>query len=450
MKATITTENFPTLVRTMQTYNSRRRDRDWEPVHIPHREIKGVNLDALVKRGEIAITKKETNNKHLANYYSALKPGKINISYLEPSNSGPMDKLTIAMREHLKRITLEPGTGSTEYFDWFLYYNQSKYLNLFFQIDLFSGRVHTPVSNFHRVYRPNILLDGEPTGSIDVVTMQPVLLGAILRREIGSNDFSEWIDSGRDIYESIRDKANLKTRDEGKKRFFEILFSKSDRRLAAMFGNADWITWVNDLKSKQMPANPHTMEKQHSNLAYLLQSKEVEIMRGVWQGLHDAGIVFLSVHDEVIVKEKDIPQAEQIFANVLGKHLTFYKFSSKGCRNELQAIAGNLQPEDELLHEDGETPYNRLKIGDDAAFPPLTEYWVELVDILKYMESVPEPSAPLIIPGGKVITEPLQCINNLYLALKQNNGRPTASGQYELLKGILELCKYQNLAKNAA
>ncbi|MFN9998752.1 MAG: hypothetical protein ACK52X_03930, partial [bacterium] len=117
MKATITTENFPTLVRTMQTYNSRRRDRDWEPVHIPHREIKGVNLDALVKRGEIAITKKETNNKHLANYYSALKPGKINISYLEPSNSGPMDKLTIAMREHLKRITLEPGTGSTEYFD---------------------------------------------------------------------------------------------------------------------------------------------------------------------------------------------------------------------------------------------------------------------------------------------------------------------------------------------
>ena len=65
MKATITTENFPTLVRTMQIYNRRRRDRDWEPVHIPHREIKGVNLDALVKRGEIAITKKETNQNTL-------------------------------------------------------------------------------------------------------------------------------------------------------------------------------------------------------------------------------------------------------------------------------------------------------------------------------------------------------------------------------------------------
>lgn len=440
------------MVRTRQFWNMRKKDGNPnEPVHIPMSELKEVDLDVLVKRGEISITKINTNNGHLANYYSALKPGWKDIKYIPTPNSKPLDKLTTAMREHLKRITLKPGTGSTEYFDWFLRFNQhSRYFKLFFQIDLFSGRVHTPVSNFKRIYRPNILLDGEPTGSIDVVTMQPVLLGWILRGVIGSNQYSDWIDSGRDIYESIRDKANLKTRDEGKDRFFEIAFSKSDKRLAAMFGNADWITWINDLKSKQMPANPHTMEKQHSNLAFLLQKAEVKIMREVWQGLHDAGIVFLSVHDEVIVKEKDIPQAEQIFANVLGKHLIFYRFRIKGCRNELQAIAGNLQPEDELLHEDGETPYNRLKIGDDAAFPPLTEYWVELVDILKYMERLPEPSAPLIIPGGKVISEPLQCINDLYLALKQHNGRPTASGQYELLKGILELCKYQNLAKNAA
>jgi len=34
----------------------------------------------------------------------------------------------------------------------------------------------------------------------DVATMQPLLLGKILLSEIGSNEYSDWINYGKDIY----------------------------------------------------------------------------------------------------------------------------------------------------------------------------------------------------------------------------------------------------------
>jgi hypothetical protein len=447
----ITTENFPILVRTKMFWNMAKRDGDSrEPVRIPKIELKAVDLDALVRMGEIAITKKEAKNGHLANYYLALKPGYINPSLLPPPNGRPLDNLTTTMREHLKRVTLKQGTGSTDFFDCFLKLNSnSPHLHLFFLIDKFSGRVHTPVSNFHRIYRPNILLDGEPTGSLDVATMQPVLLGWILRNVIGGNEYSEWIDSGRDIYECIREKAKLKTRDEGKKRFFEIIFSPPDKRLAAMFGDADWITWVNDYKQSDEPNNPHTKTKPHSNIAWLLQKTEVKIMREVWQGLHDAGIIFLSVHDEVIVKAKHIADAELIFSNVLSKYFRYYKLCSKHPTTEPQAISSSLIADGELLPSTGETAVNSLKIGNNASFPPLTDNRVNLDEILRYMETIPEPSGPVRFAGGITITEPMQYINYQYQALKSTNGNPTASAPYELLKRIVELCKYQNLTENA-
>jgi hypothetical protein len=423
-------------------WNMAKRDGDCrEPVHIPKIELEAVDLDALVRMGEIAITKKETKNGHLANYYLALKPGSINPSLLSPPNSRPLDNLTTSMRKHLKRVTLKQGTGSTDFFDCFLKLNSDfRYLYLFFLIDKFSGRVHTPVSNFHREFRPNILLDGEPTGSLDVATMQPVLLGWILRNVIGSNEYSDWIDAGRDIYESIREKAKLKTRDEGKKRFFEIIFSRADKRLAAMFGNADWITWVNDFKSKEYEDNPHTMEKQHSNLAFLLQKAEVKIMREVWQGLHDAGIVFLSVHDEVIVKAKDIGDAELIFSKVLSRYFSYYKLNVKGCTNESEAISGTLVQGCINPPPPKETAQNRPEMGNKAGFPIINNNRVNLDEILRYMATIPEPSGPVVIAGGKSVKEPLVYINNLYQAVKVCNGKPDAGLYYDKLVTMLELC----------
>ena len=92
-----------------------------------------------------------------------------------------------------------------------------------------------------------------------------------------------------------------------------------------MFGQSDWIKWINEFKSCYYPSNPNSKKKPHSNLAWLLQTTEVRLMTKVWQRLIDHGILFLSVHDEVIVPAH---QAERALANledILGKELSYFK-----------------------------------------------------------------------------------------------------------------------------
>jgi hypothetical protein len=326
----LTTDNFVTYLRTKMFWRLGLRNVDLdEPIHVPKDELKQVNLKALEESGEISICKKKTINGYDAFYYKALKEGKIAPHLLKTKKGQSLDRLTKEMQTYLKRVSLKHEAESTDYFNVFLAI-KNQYLELFFTVDLFSGRVHTPVSSFHREYRPNILIDGEQTSSLDVTTMQPLLLGKILEAQIGKNEYSEWINEGLDIYLSIQSKAKLESRDKAKKRFFKILFSYADKRLAEMFGNSNWIKWINEFKSKPLPSNPHTLEKQHSNLAWLLQTTEVEIMREVWKGLVDANIVFLSVHDEVIVKVREAQKAEAIFRNILSKHFQYFQLNSKG------------------------------------------------------------------------------------------------------------------------
>lgn len=346
MSTTITTQNFATYLRTRMFWRSRLKNvDDKEPIHVPKDQLTQVDLKALEAAGEIAISKKKTQKGHEAFYYVALKAGPIAPYLLKPPIGQKLDELTAEMRSYLMRVSLKEGAGSTDYFNVFLAL-KSEYLDLFFTVDAFSGRVHTPVSGFHRKYRPNILIDGEQTASLDVTTMQPLLLGKILETQIGVNEYSQWIAEGKDIYLSIQDKAKLEDRDKAKKRFFEILFSFADERLAQMFGNANWIKWINEFKSKPLEANPHSLEKQHSNLAWLLQTTEVKIMREVWQGLIDAKVVFLSVHDEVIVKAREAQKAEEIFNSVLSKHFKYYKLNSKGetpIKRQTESIKGAIE-----------------------------------------------------------------------------------------------------------
>ena len=331
---TLTTENFPTYLRTKMFWRSRLRDVDiFDDVFVHKDQLKQVDLKALEAAKEIVLIYHTVQNAHKSFYhvphYVPLKAGPIAPYLLEPQRGQQLDSLTTKMRSYLQMVSLKEDSGSTDYFNLFLEL-KNQYLNLFFTVDLFSGRVHTPVSSFKREYRPNILIEGEQTSSLDVSTMQPTLLGKILEIQIGINEYSEWINEGRDIYLIIQNKEKLDSRDNAKKRFYEILFSKPNKQLAELFGNANWINWINEIKSKPLKANPRTQKKQHSNLAWLLQTSEVKIMREVWQGLVNANIFFLSVHDEVIIKVIDAKKAEEIFNNVLTKHFKFYKLNSKG------------------------------------------------------------------------------------------------------------------------
>jgi hypothetical protein len=65
--------------------------------------------------------------------------------------------------------------------------------------------------------------------------MQPLLLGKVLKSKIGINDFSNWIDEGRDVYLFLKELADLKTRDEAKEMFYQILFGKPNKALEQVF-----------------------------------------------------------------------------------------------------------------------------------------------------------------------------------------------------------------------
>jgi hypothetical protein len=231
------------------------------------------------------------------------------------------------MRENLKKITLKDGKKSTPYFDVFL--QLKDHLELFFTIDDFSGRVHTPVTSFKSEYRKNILIDGERTISLDVATIQPLLLAKVLNKEIGENEFSAWINKGDDIYIRLMEKLGLKDRKTAKIKFFELIFSKPDDNLKETFGQSSWINWINDFKRKHHDANPHSIDKPHSNLAWLLQKVEVSIMSNVWKELVKNEIPFLTVHDEIIIKAKDQEIGLEIMSNILSNHLKHYKINLK-------------------------------------------------------------------------------------------------------------------------
>jgi len=335
---------FMIFVRTQMFFRSRLKGIDQDlKIYLSAKEIEGFfpyprydrsrEIASLVNAGELKITEdtSTTTGKKIFKY-EALKPGEMDIRYIKPAPP-KNDPLLKAMKRNLRAVTLVPGSPSTPYFNAFLKF-KDRFIDVFFSEDQFCGRIHTPVSNFHAEYRENIMIDGRKTVSFDVATMQPLLLGKILRDQIGENEFSGWIDSGKDIYCELQQRAGLETRDQGKKRFFEMLFSKPSDQLATMFGNAPWITWINDFKAKPLPGNPHNQTKPHSNLAWLLQTTEVKLMRKVWELLAKNNIPFLSVHDEIIVPIDQGPKAETIFRNVLKKEFTTFKLN---CSKQIDA-----------------------------------------------------------------------------------------------------------------
>ncbi len=215
----------------------------------------------------------------------------------------------------LLNTSLKEGSTSTTYFDFFLQYKSSFPFH-FFKFDGFSGRLHTPVTSLPGQTRKNLLLFSEPVVSLDVNQMQPQILGKILKDNLRRNEFSIYMDAGADIYKMFAGKYKLHSREAGKKRFFEILYSRPNQDLLTVFGYSNWIEWVNNFKKKRIKANPHA-HKPHSNIAWLLQKKEVEIMKSVWIALRCAGIPFLTVHDEIICKESDKKAVSEIFSEIL-------------------------------------------------------------------------------------------------------------------------------------
>ena len=284
-----------------------------------------VELDLLEESNFITSITKTSKNNHPFKLYRTTSIHNLNFSNFV-YDGAKLDDVTIRIKSFLKTISIKNDIQTTPYFDKFL---ELKQLNLhcFFKVDHFSGRVHTPVTSLKSEFRSQLLIKGEQTVSLDVVTMQPLLLGKILEEKIGYNQYSYWIDEGEDIYIRLMQTAKLTDRPAAKTKFFQILFGRSNDNLATSFGNADWIQWINDFKSKPLHSNPNTEEKEHSNLAWLLQTTEVKLMRKIWEALIKADIIFLTVHDEIIVRQSDQEETYSIMSRILSQEFRFFRIN---------------------------------------------------------------------------------------------------------------------------
>lgn len=417
---------FLKYVRTKMVFTQRLKQSEefLKPVHISTSEIESrffpfpkYNRNKIMQdlhdAGELKITK-----KGCAYFYEALKPGGYDLNLLQPKRI-IVDPLHKAMLANLKTASLPVNSISTPYFDLFLEYKEQK-PELFFTVDTFCQRVHTPVSSFSKQNRSQLLISGEPTQSVDVVTMQPLLLGKTLTASIGDNQYSDWINEGVDIYVKLQQVAGLNSRDAAKTKFFEILFSKPSNELAQLFGYSAWINWINEYKQTPEPHNPHNKSKPHSNLAWLLQSTEVAVMRKIWETLFGADIPFLSVHDEIIVRQKDYIRAVSIFEKILSVEFQYFKLNGNKT-----IFPTNIDDAVVLVPE---------SLDNSPATPPLLfDWWAEIENLQRYFNDYTYNGRPVLIDQCSRINDVKSFSSSHLEVLKRNEGNKTFMPYFDRL-----------------
>jgi len=323
---------FTTYVRTKTLYKRRLKDlKDYDTVKIYQYELEKFNVNngpflfRLKRKGEIDY---DSNGN-----FKALRDGPINFELLEkgrkkPKVSMPLSPLHKYMRDELKYVEIDVDKKDIPvYFKAFLDH-RDKQMNEFFTVDEFAGRVHTPVVNIKGELRLKLKFHGSDITSLDVKQMQPTILGKVLYDCIGNNPFSDAIFRGEDVYMLLlRQNRSISTRPEAKKLLFQLIFGRPMERIGTMFhGDTNWVDWINHYKSTPEKLNPHKEDK-HTNLAWLLQYSEVQVMTDIWKVLMQEGIHFLTIHDDILCKEEDKDRVYAIMKQELGRHFRRFKIN---------------------------------------------------------------------------------------------------------------------------
>lgn len=327
---------FTTFVRTKTVFQTRLKDlKDYNKVKVYVYELKklgvtGPVLFHLQQLGEIWYDD--------FGFFKALKDGPVDPDLLKRVRKWPKQTVALTslhkyMRQQLMYVTVDLEDVSTLpiYFRTFLEFRGTQ-LDEFFTVDAFSNRVHTPIVSLKHCYRKHLLLKGKRICSVDVKQMQPTILAKILLDVVGKNSFSDSIFMGEDVYLLLlRKNKTLRDRSEAKTFLFRLIFGKPMNDIEEMFhGNTDWVQWINDYKSRPEPRNPHTRDT-HTNLAWLLQFSEVQIMSAIWRALMDLNLCFVTIHDDILCSHSDQELVEHTMRNILKQHfkrfeLTITKF----------------------------------------------------------------------------------------------------------------------------
>lgn len=319
---------FTTYVRTKSVFQHRLKDlKSYDTVKVYLYEleklgVRGALLYSLKQKGEIWYD--DQGN------FKALRSGPVNPDLLKKTKKwsdkkGELNDLHRYMMGVLRMVSIDtPVDKLPVYFKTFMEHRDSN-LEIFFTVDGFSGRVHTPVVNLKSGFRSELKIKGRKLCSLDVKQIQPTILAAVLQEKVGNNPFSHAVSQGDDIYMLLlKQNDALKTREDAKKFLFRLIFGYPMDDIGGMFkGDTTWVQWINNYKSVEEPKNPHGRDP-HTNLAWLLQSKEVEVMSSVWRKLMDERILFLTIHDDILVPRKDKDRVLVILQRELKKH--FKKF----------------------------------------------------------------------------------------------------------------------------
>jgi hypothetical protein len=199
--------------------------------------------------------------------------------------------------------------------------------------------VHTIVSSVPEILRQTILIDGKGISESDLKQSQPAITSEVLYSEIGWNSFSDVVEN-TDLYLYLKDELGLNSRDEAKNYYYSMaygtLWSPKAKEMFKIF--PDIKDYITKLKVQVLEDNPnskkktkkltrtryengkkitHRKKKHHTNFAFLIQRKESEIFRKVWQELNSYGIRFLPVHDSIIVAKSDMEFAYGIMERSL-------------------------------------------------------------------------------------------------------------------------------------
>lgn len=193
--------------------------------------------------------------------------------------------------------------------------------------DAFANRVHSVFTSMKRENRMKLLIDDEQVIEIDVHQSQPSLFSYILESHIGNNIFSN-ICKEQDIYEYIRLRFRLKDREIAKTKLYYYLYGNTNE-LDSLFGEKVSM-FLRENKKGYNYDNPHTFVKPYSNIAYLLQRKEVEIMSSIWKELLRVNIPFITIHDGILVPISQREIAYDIMLSEYTKHISYGRLKIKG------------------------------------------------------------------------------------------------------------------------
>jgi len=325
---------FTTYVRTKTVFKHRLKDlKDYDSVRVYLYELikLGVNNGPLLYRlrlkGEIWYDDKG-NFKAL--HDGPVDPSLLNKTKKRVKGKAPLTELHKWMRRQLMDVELDaPRSTMPVYFRAFLDHRNSQ-LDEFFTVDTFSGRVHSPIVNLKCDLRLCLLFHGEAVTSLDVKQMQPTILSKILKDSVGNNAFSTAIFKGEDVYNLLlRKNISLTTRSEAKKFLFQLIFGKPMDDIGDLFqGEKEWVEWINSYKSRIEPKNPHK-DDTHTNLAWLLQYSEVQVMTDIWEELKKRDIPFLTIHDDILCKVGDKERVNEVMQEELKKHFESFEVTVK-------------------------------------------------------------------------------------------------------------------------